>query len=494
MRRSLFGRALRRLRVAWMNAPLARQTYIAVYSSTVVITAATFMLYISDTRRSVLEMERATMTSMFPMVERVVADAMIHESPEAIARLFAVHNAHGTGERMFLLDPDKRMVDTVDLASGRIPRREEPRAVDPDTHIIMDFPVPNRESCMRCHDPRVRTIGYVRLISPKRDRQAVAEANLKGRLIILFASFLVVGLWTLIIVRRVINEPIGRIAEAMGRLARGELGARVENLPSGELRQIAAGFNAMARRLEKDRREIMDLHRRQVAHMERLAAMGELSAHLAHEVRNPLTGISSTMQILQAEAPAGSPRRDVLTKVLVQLNRMEQTMGSFLRFARMPEAVVRPFRIHEPLGRVLDLLESRLRAQKVALARDVPEGLPELRGDPGQLEQVFLNLCINALHAMPHGGTLRVAARLEDGGSVLVEVGDTGVGIDAKHLESVFRPFFTTRENGSGLGLPLARQIVMAHDGEIWIESVPGKGTDIFVRLPTARSREPVEA
>ncbi|MEK7384700.1 MAG: ATP-binding protein [Elusimicrobiota bacterium] len=488
MRRVLLNRWCRRLHVAWRNTPLARQAFFTFYSAMVVITAATFVLYIQDTRRSVVEMERSTMRSMFPVIERVIMDSMLQENHDPIRKLFAVHNSHGREERMFLLDTKKSVIETEDLGKKIKPRHLEAPPVDEDKNIVMDFPVINRQGCVRCHGPHSQTLGYIRLVSPKRDRQAVAEANLKGRLVILFSSFIAVGLLTLLIVRRVIDEPLGRIVEAMDRVAHGALHARVEAPPSGELRSIARGFNAMVRRLERDRREITDLHRRQVAHMERLAALGELSAHLAHEVRNPLTGISSTMQILQAEAPEGTPRREVLGKVLGQLNRMEQTMGNFLRFARMPEAVVRPFHLHEPLGRVLDLLESRLRAQKIKLERDIPRDLPSLRGDPGQIEQVFLNLCLNAVHAMPTGGTLTVAVRAETAGTVLVEVSDTGRGISSTNLEHVFRPFFTTKENGSGLGLPLSRQIVMAHHGEIWIESVPGRGTSIFVRLPAAES------
>lgn len=488
MRRLRPGRLLRRLTVAWRGASLARQTFIAFYSFTVAVTAITFLLYVQDTRNSVLDMERATMTSMFPVVERVIADSMLQQSRGGIAHLFSVHNGRGMTDRMFLLDTDKLAVDTDDLAAGVTPRRETPRAFDPDTHIIMDFPVQNRGACARCHGAEAGPLGFVRLVSPKRDRQAVAEANLKGRLIILFSSFLIVGLWTYMVVRRVIDEPMGRIVEAMHRVARGKLDTRVDDLPSGELRSIARGFNNMVRLLEKDRREIVDLHRRQVGHMERLAALGELSAHLAHEVRNPLTGISSTIQVMQAEIPDGGPRREVLGKVLGQLNRMEQTMGSFLRFARMPEAVVRPFEVREPLERMLDLIEVRLRAQKIALKRELAPSLPRLRGDPGQIEQVFLNLFINAAHAMGDGGTLTVAARAEPDGALLVEVADTGRGISSADLEHVFRPFFTTRENGSGLGLPLSRQIVMAHNGDIWIESEPGRGTSVFVRLPAAKA------
>jgi len=288
------------------------------------------------------------------------------------------------------------------------------------------------------------------------------------------------------VVRRVIDEPMGRIVLAMHRVARGALDTRVDDLPSGELRSIARGFNNMVRLLEKDRRENVDLHRSQVAHLDRLAALGELSANLAHEVRNPLTGISSAIQVMQAETPEGSPRREVLGQILGQLNRMEQTMGNFLRFARMPEAVVRPFLLHEPIGKVLDLIETRLRAQKIELKRAIAMDLPRLKGDAGQIEQVFLNLFINAGHAMPHGGTLTVTARAEPAGTVLVEVSDTGKGILSADLEHVFRPFFTTKESGSGLGLPLSRQIILAHNGDIWIESVPDHGTSVFVRLPAA--------
>lgn len=486
MRRLVPSRLLRRLTVAWRGASLARQTFIAFYSFTVAVTAITFLLYVQDTRHSVLDMERATMTSMFPVVERVIADSMLQGSHGAIAHLFSVHNKQGMADRMFLLDADKNAVSTEDLAAGVKPRHETPRQFDPNTSIIMDFPVLNRGACSRCHGAEAGPIGFVRLVSPKRDRQAVAEANLKGRLIILFSAFLIVGLWTYMVVRRVIDEPMGRIVEAMNLVARGKLDTRVDDLPSGELRSIARGFNKMVRLLEKDRREIVDLHRKQVGHMERLAALGELSAHLAHEVRNPLTGISSAIQVMQGETPNGSPRREVLGKVLGQLNRMEQTMGNFLRFARMPEAVVRPFDLREPLERVLDLIEVRLRTQKIELRRDIPANLPRLRGDPGQIEQVFLNLLINAAHAMPQGGTLSVGARAEAGGALLVEVCDTGKGISSADLEHVFRPFFTTRENGSGLGLPLSRQIVMAHNGDIWIESEPGRGTSVFVRLPAA--------
>jgi len=179
MRRLSPGRLLRRLTVAWRGASLARQTFIAFYSFTVAVTAITFLLYVQDTRNSILNMERATMTSMFPVVERLIADSMVHGSHGGIAKLFSVHNSQDMADRMFLLDSDKLAVNTDDLAAGVKPRRVTPRAFDPDKNIIMDFPVQNRGACARCHGADAGPLGYVRLVSPKRDRQALAEANLK---------------------------------------------------------------------------------------------------------------------------------------------------------------------------------------------------------------------------------------------------------------------------------------------------------------------------
>jgi two-component system NtrC family sensor kinase len=173
--------------------------------------------------------------------------------------------------------------------------------------------------------------------------------------------------------------------------------------------------------------------------------------------------------------------------MLLQLSRMDKTMGDFLRYARLPEAAPRPFALKEALTRVLFLVGPRLKAQKVELLQRVPDSLPRLLGDPAQLEQVFLNLCLNAAQAMPEGGTLEVGASSNGEGAVLVTVKDTGVGIAPEDLERVFEPFFTTREGGSGLGLPITRQIVLAHGGELWLESEPGRGTTAHVRLPRAK-------
>lgn len=430
------------------------------------------------------DMERSTLQATTPIIRGIVEDAMTHRSPGHLRELLAAAGRTPLSARLALLDPQKNAVEVEVLGTGRKPRHTPLADLPADSYMTIDVPLAAQESCARCHGSSRGVIGYLRVVSEHRGWARAVKAQLTWHLTALALSTLALAAWTAGIVRRLVQAPLERVVAAMAGVAEGKLDTRLDDMPQGELRAIGTGFNAMARELEADRRKIVALHRKQVSHMERLAAVGELASHLAHEVRNPLTGIGSAIQLMQQETPTGHPRREILGKILGQLNRMDQTMANFLSFARMPEASLRPFQIAEPLNRVLFLLEPKLRAQGIELRRRLPEDLPTLIGDPNQIEEVFLNICLNAVHAMPAKGALTVAAEGDREGGVRVEFADTGCGIPADKLDLVFKPYYTTREKGSGLGLPIAKQIVMAHGGEIWIESIPDKGTSVFVRLP----------
>lgn len=482
----------RRLRAAWRGIPLARQLFLAMFGSMFGATSIYFLFDIYATNRRLLAMERSTLTAVFPILQGLIEDSMVSADPARVRDLFAAPARDPGGPRMFLLDRDKKAVDLKDLGAGRPPRRVARPDFDHAGYMVMDFPLSSQPACVRCHGKDAGLLGYVRLASEHQERVRSIAAHFRTHLAVLAATMVLLGISALVIVRRLVQAPLERIVEAMAKVSRGELQTRIADVSSGELGAIAAGFNAMVSDLERDRRRILELHRRQVAHMERLAAVGELSAQLAHEVRNPLTGIGSAVQVLQQEHSREDRHSKVLSRILTQLQRMDQIMANFLSFARMPEAVSRPFELKEPLSRVFFLIEPRLRAQGISLRQGGLDGLPPLTGDPGQLEQVFLNVCLNAIQAMPKGGVLALEPRLEASGAVTLEFRDTGHGIAPENLEHVFKPFFTTRDKGSGLGLPISRQIVLAHEGEMWIESVPGNGTSVFVRLPAgAAAPEP---
>lgn len=464
------------------RVPLAFQVFAAVSAAVGLVFVGSFFHDMTTLTTRLAIYQEASLRAMSPVVMRLIEQSMEHGSPDHIAGLFRLLAEHPESGSAQILDAKGRLVDPGALHSPR-PPAPAPRAGS----VVYEVPIEAKPSCARCHDVGSGRLGTLRLTASGEERSRLRRSLVASRLAMACLGVVVVALASYVIVRRLVHKPLGRVTAAMREVACGRFEARVEGEFPGEFQIIAEGFNTMVSEIARDRDEIVDLHRKQLAHADRLATLGELAAHLAHEVRNPLTGLSSALQVLAREAEEGSARRGLIDKMLNQLSRMDRTMGDFLRYARLPEAAARPFALKDALARVTFLVGPRMKAQNVELRLSVPDSLPRIMGDPGQLEQVFLNLCLNAVQAMGEGGTLEVAAAAHGAAEVLVTVGDTGSGIAPGDLERVFEPFFTTKEGGSGLGLPITRQIVMAHGGELWLESEPGRGTMAHVRLPRAK-------
>ncbi len=216
---------------------------------------------------------------------------------------------------------------------------------------------------------------------------------------------------------------------------------------------------------------------------ERLAAVGELAARVAHEVRNPLAGIRGGCEILLEGYPAGDAKREIGEETLRQVDRLSRTVQELLLFARPRAVEPAPTDVHEVLEHALRALREDPRTREVRLERAYDRSLPPLRLDPQQMEQVFVNVLLNAFQAMEFRGTVRIATR-RDGAAAEVAVRDTGPGIRAEVMDNLFKPFFTTRAQGTGLGLSIVRGIVEAHGGTVRAASPPGGGAEFTVRLP----------
>lgn len=222
----------------------------------------------------------------------------------------------------------------------------------------------------------------------------------------------------------------------------------------------------------------------QLRRAERLSALGELSAGLAHEIRNPLGAIRGTAEILQ-DGIDPADRRYEFSRILVrEVDRLNRVVEDFLRFARPAPVERGRCDVNAALREVLEL--SRPQADRNGVRVELRAGeLPPLAGDRGQLRQVFLNLVLNALQAMPGGGSLTVTTESVDGQARL-RFADTGQGIAPENLERIFNPFFTTRREGTGLGLAITQRIVQGHGGRIEVQSRAGEGTTFTVILPLA--------
>jgi two-component system sensor histidine kinase HydH len=225
--------------------------------------------------------------------------------------------------------------------------------------------------------------------------------------------------------------------------------------------------------------------------IDRLVSLGELSAYVAHEIRNPLTGIRTTVQYVGSKFKPNDARREDLEDVIKELDRIEQIITGLLMFARPPAARPQSCDLRQVLEKTLDLLELQLGDAQVALFKDYAEAaeeIPLVYADPDLTQQVFLNLCLNAVQAMPQGGELHVTLgvrRYRTRRSVVdVSFRDTGVGIPRELMEKIFDPFFTTRSMGTGLGLPISLQIVREVGGVITAKNNAGGGATLRVSFP----------
>jgi signal transduction histidine kinase len=237
---------------------------------------------------------------------------------------------------------------------------------------------------------------------------------------------------------------------------------------------------------EQERSRLQRLHR-----TERLAAMGHLAAGAAHEIRNPLTAIRSTMQYL-ARGMSDDDQRQMVDELLAEVDRINETVNDLLQLTR--EGSFEPVAL-EPV-RAVDqaaaLIEAQAERQGVSIHRSYPEEAPAIRADPDQVRQLLLNLLLNALQAMPAGGKLTLRVEALDGMYpasdewIQIVLVDTGTGIQPEEMEKIFDPFYTTKNEGTGLGLAVSHRIVERHGGELQLESEPGRGTTVYLRLPVS--------
>lgn len=242
----------------------------------------------------------------------------------------------------------------------------------------------------------------------------------------------------------------------------------------------------------------------EVLRMDRMASLGVLASGIAHEIRNPLAGIKTVAQTLEEEIEVGDHRREYLGRIVRQVNRMDELLRTIFTYARPQPPVRKPARLEEIIQEVVALMEQRMVRHEIKLERKFAPGLSSIFVDVHQIEQVFINLFLNALDAMPSGGTMTIAAQgrqavlelIDRRGRrypspnqpapyVEVKVSDSGVGILKDNLQTIFDPFFTTKAQGSGLGLSIVYRIIEEHRGDIQVDSEIGKGTTFTMLLPT---------
>ncbi|MGA7045904.1 MAG: ATP-binding protein [Candidatus Sulfotelmatobacter sp.] len=308
------------------------------------------------------------------------------------------------------------------------------------------------------------------------DRHAVLIVAGAGAVAICAVSMLMLAF--------LVQRPMVELQEKIGLVSDGNLDVRVSfSRRNDEIGDLGRKFNYMMQQLRESREEIDRLHRTQMSRAEHLATLGEMATGLAHEIRNPLAGIAGVIEIVGRDLPSTSPARAVIKDVRLEIAQINRIVTDLLETARPHPPQMRLSNLNTTVEHAVMLARQQVLSKPIKIELHKAPDLPEVEHDSDQIHQVLLNLLLNAVQAVTGAGTVNVEIGSQDG-FASVAVSDTGRGISSEHLSNIFRPFYTTKGNGTGLGLSLARRIVEEHHGRIEVNSVVAKGSKFTVLLP----------
>jgi two-component system NtrC family sensor kinase len=317
------------------------------------------------------------------------------------------------------------------------------------------------------------------------DRERLTVHSMLNTSMVAAVGFLIFMLFVMAYIAsfiiRAVLAPLGRFVEYTTRIGAGDYS------PITPTRKYRDEFSNLAIAINQMLSDLV-LRQEQLLQSGRMAAVGTLTSGIAHELNNPLNNIGITTEALISGFGdySNDEKLRMLGQIYTQVERASATVRNLLDFTRTEKTVFTSVSIREVVDSTAKLVGNELKLGGIELNLDLEDELPQIRGNPRNLQQLFLNLFLNAIQAMPEGGDLGVRAEAQEDGFLRVDVSDTGVGIPTEDLDKIFEPFFTTKEpgKGTGLGLSVAYGIIEKHHGRITVRSEIGKGTTFSVLLP----------
>jgi signal transduction histidine kinase len=415
-------------------------------------------------------------------MERWKAEIGPEEAP-LVAQVTAIQEQFvAVGDSVFRIFDSGRPAEAYLLAQNEILARLQPALTTLNRQIYRR----TRESSVQGAYQRVQAI-----VSTER-----------RTLSLIFLASVIAGVLSAWFLARSLARPLSELQGAMAVVGAGDLDHPIAVHSNDEIGELARAFIRMTDNLRQSRTEMLRLNEElagkigqleraqaQLVQSEKLASIGEMSAAVAHGLRNPLASLRASAQLVLRH-PGSPAAGEQLHAILQEVDRLDRRITHLLTFSRPAPFRPIPQRVAALVQEVLPAFSERLRAQQVTLELQIPDGLPEVRADSMKMEQALVEVISNALDALPDGGRIALTASPEEGEGglpgVVIEVRDTGPGIPAETLASVGQPFFTTRVEGTGLGVATARRFVEQHGGRLELHSAPGAGTTVRLWVPAA--------
>jgi signal transduction histidine kinase len=462
------------------------------------------LFHIQREEQHLINSTRESAELLLSTVEKSIFNSMRIGNSEDVQTILELVGRNPQLTQVRIFDPDGTIlksahpeeigsrVDNFDLGLFANYRHQGIFRIDGEEVLGMVKPIVSDAHCFLCHGPGRKVIGVLNLnYSLANTTQRLRESSrfflLSTAVIVLLLS---AGI-SLILVR-LIKRPMQEMAAKMAQVEQGDLSVRMESNAADEMGSLMRSFTSMVVNLEKAKQELEQYHFQQMERADRLASIGEMATGIAHEIKNPLAGISGAISVLADDLPEDDGRREIFRQVLEQIARLDKTSTDLLYFGRPGTPEFGYVNINSLVKKTLFFISQHPEARNIHRIKELTRDLPPVWVDEKQIQQVLFNVIINAIQAMPDGGTLSIQTEPWTGegqARVRVLVTDTGKGIPEADLERIFIPFHTTKTQGTGLGLPICRRLLEEHGGSLRVQSRVGEGTTFIIELPVVVGR-----
>lgn len=402
-----------------------------------------------------------------------------------------IFHPHGVILRSSVPNEVGRSVSANDYKIYQSPKNYNIFYLPPHGDVLsMVKPIYNEASCRVCHGSKARVIGVLNInYSLNRTKMQMIDAS---RIFVISSIAITVFLAITIsfLLLKFVKNPLDSMVNTMLKVEKGDFAVRIRYKRKDEIGRLIESFNSMVDRLDTTQKELEQLHFQQLERADRLSSIGEMAAGIAHEIKNPLAGISAAVTIIKDDMAAEDPRGAILGEVVDQVKRLDKTVNDLLFFGKPSLPELSCVDINSILTTTLKFALQHRGGANIERCINLQADLPPVYADDKQMQQVFLNIVLNAYQAMPTGGVLGVTTSLSLQNNteyVQVDISDTGSGIPPQILDKIFTPFYTTKAQGTGLGLPICNKLVKLHNGNIRVVSNNTTGTVFTVELPACR-------
>ncbi len=444
-------------------------------------------------------------------ISRVLSDvfehAMLEGGKEHVKKALLSVTKSPDVVNVYLLKSDGavsiRAKDGDTLMSLPVHRFQEVRGNEGDNYLSLSeneklfeyviLPVMNKPECSRCHENSEPLRGYFAVKLTMDDVRSLAVDHRTTNLLMTFITFISLGViiyfaLSLLIIRPVqtLHSHIKLVEQDVKQLESGErtmFPLLAEPTSNDEIADLTRDVNDLIRRLNEANTKLIESHHLQLEQAARLANVGEMAASMAHEIKNPIAGVLGAVQVFDSELPADDTRKEIFSEMKVQLERVNHAVTDLLSFARPTLPMFEQVRINDVIQRTYSMLSKQIKENKIDVHLNLSEDANLISADKKQIQQVLWNVILNAVQAMENSGMLTIST-VREMETIVCTIADTGKGISNECMNQVFKPFFTTKHKGTGLGMTITKRIVEQHQGTIQLQSEVGQGTTVRILLP----------